>query len=55
MAGEKMGYYDPAEIYRTISYNIFTPSMENTEKEKKLAGWGEAIKSCLSKGGQNTR
>ena len=54
MAGEKMGYYDPAEIYRTISYNIFTPSMENTEKEKKLAGWGEAIKSCLSKGGQNT-
>lgn len=55
MAGEKMGYYDPAEIYRNISYNIFTPTMENTEREKKLTGWSDAIKNCLSKGGQNTR
>lgn len=47
LAGISAGLYDETGIYDAISYNSYQPQMDGDIRERKLTGWGKAIKMLL--------
>ncbi len=46
-AGIAAGYYQPAKVYESIGYTYYEPEMEQDKREKKLAGWKDAVGMLL--------
>jgi glycerol kinase len=46
MAGIALGIY-PQELYNTVNRRRYTPAMDTSERERRLAGWREAVAKVI--------
>jgi len=47
MAGIALGVYDKDEIFKQLKRKSFLPAMDMTERQKKCAGWQNAVNMAI--------
>jgi len=47
MAGIALGLYDKDSLFSDFKRTSIAPSMSNSVRQKKLSGWGEAVKTSI--------